>query len=140
MSTNTKYSSISEEVTLGTVSPAISTRLLMTRESTPSLTIMNFKEGMKSHHHFSRPLKSLGFLLLCFLSTMPLLHFVWTNLSTSFTATRQRVASFCLFSLLWNLLLCDIRKVVMVKHWLSMKRGFKMIRKAWRGCRDGKRL
>jgi len=59
MGSNTKCSSVSEEVTLGTVSSAISTRLLLTRESTPSLMIVNFKEGMKSNHHSTMPLKKM---------------------------------------------------------------------------------
>ncbi|RHN52435.1 hypothetical protein MtrunA17_Chr6g0480531 [Medicago truncatula] len=82
MDSLTKCSLVLGALTLGTVLPEISTRLLLTRESIPSLMTMIFKEEMKSHHHSSRPLMNLGFLFLCFLSTMPVLRFVWTNLST----------------------------------------------------------
>ncbi|KEH16068.1 transmembrane protein, putative, partial [Medicago truncatula] len=71
MDSLTKCSSVLGALTLGTVLPEISTRLLLTRESIPSLMTMIFKEEMKSHHHSSRPLMNLGFLFLCFLSTMP---------------------------------------------------------------------
>jgi len=140
MDSLTKCSSVLGALTLGTVLRAISTRLLLTRESIPSLMTMIFKEEMKSHHHSSRPLKNLGFLFLCFLSTMPLQNFAWTNLFTLFIVTRQRVASSCLFSLVRILLMCAIIQVAMVKHWLSMKKGFKMIRITWRGWSDGKWL
>jgi len=136
----TKSSSVSEEVTLGTVSPAISTRLLLTRESIPSLMTMIFSEEMKSYHHSSRPLKNPGFLFPYYLQTMHLLHFVWTNLSTSFTATRQRVVRFCLFSMVWILLTYDIRLEVTVSILLSMKRSSKITRKTWRGWSNGRWL
>ncbi|RHN52370.1 hypothetical protein MtrunA17_Chr6g0479751 [Medicago truncatula] len=99
MDSLTKCSSVSEEVTLGMVSLEISTRLLLTRESTPSLMIIIFQEEAKSHHHSSRPLKNLEFLFQYFLPTMHLLHFVWTNLSTCHSLLRDkgspRFACFC---------------------------------------------
>ncbi|CAJ2667224.1 unnamed protein product [Trifolium pratense] len=68
---------------------------LCDRGSTPSLTIGSFMEVMKSHQHLSRPSKRLEFSFQYSLSIMLLLHFVWTNLFTSFTASRQRAAWFC---------------------------------------------
>jgi len=75
-----------------------------------------------------------------YLQTMHLLHFVWTNLSTSFTATRQRVVWFCLFSMVWILLTYDIRLEVTASILLSMKRSSKITRKTWRGWSNGRWL
>jgi len=50
MDSPTRFSSTSGAVTLVTVLLVISTRLLMTRESTHSLMIVIFREEMKSHH------------------------------------------------------------------------------------------
>jgi hypothetical protein len=64
-----------------------------------------------------------GLPLLSFRKTMLLLHFVWMNLSTSFTTSRQGVALFFQFSMASNLLMFDIIMVVMVKHLTNMKQG-----------------
>jgi hypothetical protein len=57
-----------------------------------------------------------------------------------FTATRQRVAWYCPFSMMWNLLTYDIRVGVMVSILLSMKRGSKITRKTWSDCVNGRWL
>jgi hypothetical protein len=50
-----------EALTLVTVLLEISTKLYVIEESAPSLMTRSFSEGMKSHHHLSRPLKIPGF-------------------------------------------------------------------------------
>jgi len=138
LGSNTKCSSVLGALTLDTVLLEISTRLLLTRESIPSLMTTIFKEEMKSHQKM--PLKNPGFLFPYCLQTMHLLHFVWTNLSTSFIATRQRVVRFCLFSMVWILLTYDVRLEVTVSILLSMKRSSKITRKTWRGWSNGRWL